>query len=97
MKTKIELQNEIDGLTACEVHMETNQGTYGASEACRKVGSGDPYFANREVYQTVGGQRREIGPDQNDAPGRMRSIGHEEMAEKKSRLADLKKQLRAMK
>lgn len=84
------LKREIDAISRVEVHLETNQGTYGAGEACRKVGTGDPHFANREVYETVGGKRRSTGPDADDAPGRMRLIGTEEMSRLRKRLADLR-------
>jgi hypothetical protein len=83
-----QLAKQCDELARREVHVETNQGTYGANEACRKVGTGDPAFANREVYETVGGTRRETGPDANDAPGRMRKIGYDAL---RSLRAELKK------
>lgn len=54
--------------------VETNQGTYGDVEACRKVGTGDPRHANRDVYQRVNGTRYSRGPDEADAPGRMRVL-----------------------
>ena len=84
--TVAECEDRIAALLRIEVHTETNQGTYGASEACRKVGCGDPQFANREVYETVGGKRRETGPDEDDAPGRMRKIGYERLAELRAEL-----------
>lgn len=65
-----EIRVEVAELEATEIHVETNQGTYG---------SGDPAFCNREVYETVGGVRREKGPGEVDAPGRMRKINREQM------------------
>jgi hypothetical protein len=96
-RTKAEIQAEIANLEKIEVHVETNQGTYGASEACRKVGTGDPAFANREVYETVGGVRRETGPDEDEAPGRMRKIGHESLSRYRKQLATLKVELKRAK
>lgn len=94
-KTASEIRAEIKTVEAIEVHVETNQGTYGAGEACRKVGCGDPAFANREVYETVGGTRRETGPDEARAPGYMRQIGREELSDLRKRLAELRRELRS--
>lgn len=89
------LEKQIRDLESTEIHVETNQGTYGATEACRKVGCGDPAFADRDVYETVGGgRRRERGPSEDRAPGRMRRINSEAMADLRRKLADLREQLR---
>lgn len=53
-KSRTEIQAEINTLSSVEYLIETNDGTYGATEACRKVGSGDPMYATRRVYETVG-------------------------------------------
>lgn len=93
-RTKSEIGEEIANLLKIEVHIETNQGTYGPTEACRKVGTGDPAFANREVYETVGGVRRERGPDEADAPGRMRTINRDRLAEYRKQVAALRAELK---
>lgn len=93
--TKDSIQAEINALLRVEHMIETNDGTYGASEACRKVGSGDPAFATRRVYETVGGSRRSTGPDEADAPGYMRKINAEDMKADRKRLADLRAALRS--
>jgi hypothetical protein len=95
--TKAQLQAEIDTLLRIDVHVRTNQGTYGASEAARKVGSGDPRFANREEYETVAGSKRASGPDEDDAPGRMRDIGSRTLIEYRAKVAALRQQMRAAK
>lgn len=95
--TVADMEAELRAILACEVHVQTNQGTYGADEACRKVGSGDPAFANREVYETVGGKFRSTGPMPDDAPGRMRHINASEMAEKRARCAELRRMIREAK
>lgn len=89
-----EIYDEIEALERIEVHIATNQGTYGATEAGRKCGTGDPRFANREIYETVGGKRRETGPDAEDMPGRLRWINQEQMSRLRSELADLRKRAR---
>lgn len=89
-----EIAAEIAEIEAEEVHVETNQGTYGSAEAARKVGCGDPAFANREVYETVGGKRRETGPGAGRAPGYMRQINADYMARLRAEVADLRKTLR---
>ncbi len=88
-----EIEQEIAELETVEIHVETNQGTYGAEEACRKIGTGDPRAANREVYETVGGQRRETGPDEDRAPGRMRKINRKALADKRAALKRLREEL----
>lgn len=62
---------EIRAIEATEYCVETNAGTYGAAEAGRKCGCGDPMFADRAVYETPLGVRRESGPSEDRAPGRM--------------------------
>lgn len=89
------LREEIRDLERVEHMIETNSGTFGAQEACRKVGTGDPMFATRNVYETVAGVRRETGPDADDAPGYMRSINRAALSDGRKLLADLRRQLRA--
>jgi len=92
-----DLQREIDSLLRVEVHVETNQGTYGATEAGRKVGTSDPAFANREVYETVAGTRRETGPSEERAPGRMRRVNAGQMSRLRADLKHLRTRLREIK
>lgn len=89
-----EIMSEIKTLNAIEVHVETNDGTYGGTEAVRKCGTGDPRWATRNVYETVGGQVRSTGPSEDRAPGRMRSIGRRELADLRKRVAELRAMLR---
>ena len=92
------LDEQIAALEADEYMIETNQGTYGAAEARRKVGCGDPHFANRDVYETVGGTRRERGPDEADAPGRMRKFANNvaELKGKRKTLNAMRKERREL-
>lgn len=59
-----------------DVLIQTNEGTFGAAEACSKVGTGDPAFATRRVYQRLNGSIYATGPKEENAPGYMRRIGH---------------------
>jgi hypothetical protein len=88
------LSREIEALRAVEHLLATNEGTYGSAEARRKVGCGDPQFADRRVYETVGGARRETGPAEDRAPGHMRHVGRQALAADRSRLALLEQQRR---
>jgi len=87
------IRDEIKALESVEYLVETNQGTYGAQESCRKVGTGDPASADRNVYETVGGRRRETGPGEDRAPGYMRQINRDSLSADRKRLADLHKSL----
>lgn len=93
-KTVADLRREIAALERVEVHVETNQGTYGPGDAVRAIGVSDPAFANREVYETVGGTRRASGPSEDRAPGRMRAINRDRLSDLRKRLADLRAELR---
>ena len=94
--TRRDLEQEAEALALVEYCVQTNEGTYGATEAGSKVGTGDPRFANRKVYETVGGTRRETGPDEQRAPGRMRSINRDALSADRKRLADLRRQISKM-
>lgn len=59
-----------------DVLIRTNEGTFGATEACQKIGTGDPAFAVRRVYQRLNGSIYATGPAEENAPGYMRSIKH---------------------
>ena len=96
-RTKDEIRAEIDNLMKIEVHVDTNQGTYGATEAVRKGGCGDPRFADREVYETVGGDKRETGPDADHASGRMRPIGSKTLSDYRKQVAALRAEMRKAK
>ena len=94
---KADIRAEIADLLKIEVLTATNSGTYGASEACRKTGTGDPAFATRNEYETVAGAKRSTGPDADSIPGYMRPIGAAEMHDLRLRLADLRRELRSTK
>jgi len=71
----IEIEDEIASIEATEVLVASNAGTYSALEAHRAVGTGDPTFASRRVYERVGdGRVRVLGPDLDEAPGRVRHM-----------------------
>lgn len=94
--TKTELESQARELAAMEVLVETNDGTYGAAEACRKVGCGDPAFAAYKVYVRVGdGRRRVVGCDPNKAPGYARHF-RASLAEKQKALAALRAKIKQM-
>lgn len=94
-RRRAELEAEIANLERIEVLVETNSGTFGPHEACAKVGTGDPAFATRNVYEAVGtGKRRATGPDEGDAPGYMRAGNTETMARHRKALAELRRRLR---
>lgn len=100
-RTADEIRNEIAEMLAVEVCVGHNEGTYGAVEACRKCGCGDPWFANRHEYETVGGDKRSTGPDREvgaswrHMPGRMQYGGRARLAEYRKQLADLRAELRS--
>ncbi len=96
-RTKNEIQSEIETLSRVEHLVETNQGTYGSREAASKVGTGDPAFAERNVYETVGGSRRATGPSEDLSPGLRRRINSGVMSRDRERLAALKAALRSAK
>lgn len=83
---------ELAGLLAAEVLVETNSGTYSAREAAAAVGTGDPRFADRNVYSRVDGTMRATGPDEAVAPGRMRQLhgAKDELRSLRTRVARLR-------
>lgn len=93
--TREQIQAEINALEQVEHVIETNEGTYGLGDCQRAGVSGDPKFSTRNVYETVGGVRRESGPTIERTPGRMRRINCETMADDRKRLADLRRQMRS--
>jgi hypothetical protein len=87
------IRAEIATLAETRFLTATNEGTFGADEACRKVGSGDPAFATRRVYLTPAGQEHVTGPDEGRAPGRMRRMDCSPLAAARARLAALRSDL----
>jgi len=85
-----EVRLEIAALQIKEHLVETNDGTFGAEEAGRKIGTADPKFATRRVYKTASGARRETGPSANEAPGYTRHF-RTEITEAKASLRDAQK------
>lgn len=71
------------------VLVATNSGTYGAAEAARKCGTGDPRFADHRIYERVGGGKRHEGMDLDRMPGRLRSVGREALKAKRQQLQQL--------
>ncbi len=93
-----ELERQAKELSAMEVAVETNAGTFGAIECCRKTGSGDPRYGTYTIYLRVGdGARRTVGCDPASAPGYARKGGYDVFAAKQRELAALRKQIAAMK
>lgn len=83
------MTKEIEVLRRMEFVVETNSGTFGNAEACRKVGTADPGFATRLVYESVGGERRATGPSQDNAPGYTRYVNAAALASARKKLAEL--------
>jgi len=88
------IDSEIRRIEAVEVHVATNDGTYGAVEAGRCCGSGDPRFATRDMYETVAGATRETGPTAARMPGRLRWIGSEQLRDLRKQVGALRRSLR---
>lgn len=90
-----DIKRQADELANSWVLVATNQGTYGSTEAVRVVGSGDPRFADCNVYEQVGtGKRRVDGCDPDECPGCLRRFNGE-LAKKQARLAELRRQIKA--
>lgn len=86
------LRAEARELAAREYLVATNQGTYSAQEACRKIGTGDPRHADRDVFETVGGGSRVTGPAEgSDLPGYMRGVSTDNLKADRKRLAEIRK------
>jgi hypothetical protein len=70
-----------------EFVVETNAGTYSATEALRAVGTSDPAFADYQVLERVGdGRRRRVGANPTHAPGYARYM-HRAISEARAKLA----------
>lgn len=93
------IRKQINELLSIEICVETNDGTFSAAEACRCVGTGDPAFATRNVYETVGGKMRSTGPSEDSAPGRMRpsKIARESLADYRRQVSDLRAKIKSIK
>jgi hypothetical protein len=86
-------QRAIESLAGVEYMTATNEGTYGSAECFRKIGCGDPAFGNRYTYETVGGEKREKGPDADYAPGYMRTLNRDALSADRSRLSRMRSEL----
>lgn len=73
--------------------IETNAGTYGATEAQRATGTGDPKANDYQVWETVTGKREFSGCHKSRAPGYARYFRPAGLVEARKQLADLKRQL----
>lgn len=92
MATKSEMEKQAEALANEEVLVETNAGTFGAGEAQRAVGTGDPAFAEYRIYERVGGgEPRKVGAEPETAPGYARPIGRDALAAKRAQLSQLRK------
>jgi hypothetical protein len=90
-ETRKSLDQQIAALATRWVQVGTNQGTYGAIEACQAVGCGSPEFADCNIYEQVGtGERRAEGCDPDRAPGRIRR-SNAELSDCQRQLAELQK------
>lgn len=92
MDTIAACNEKIAGLIAQlkqEVAIETNEGTYGAEEACRKTGSGDPAHNNYTIFESLNGSRRVRGCDPDKAPGYPRKLSVKSAAERRKEIARL--------
>lgn len=94
---KSELIKAAEAMARESVLIETNSGTFSSVEACAKVGSGDPAFAEYRIYETVGsGERHTTGCNLDRAPGLGRRINAETLTAKRAALAAIKKQIASM-
>lgn len=96
-RTKTEVQKEINALSGVEYLVETNEGTFGAQEAAKAVGTGDPAYTVRKVFVTVGGSTYSTGPTEEKAPGRIRKLNQTALAADRKRLANLQNELKTAK
>ncbi len=87
MKTATTL--EIEALRCVEYLTETNEGTFGAHDCRRAVGSGDPAFGTYRVYESVSGTVRHTGCGKDRAPGYARRLNRDALAADRRRLAEL--------
>jgi hypothetical protein len=84
------IERRIAELSA-DMLVETNEGTYGAAEAARKVGTGDPAHADYRVYESPDGTRRVAGCDPARAPGRARRLRADSAVARRAEVVRLRK------
>ena len=89
-----EIREAIARMLDDEYVVETNEGTFGAAECCRKTGCGDPRYGNYTIYERLDGQRRVVGCEPKKAPGYARKFRDGIAAARKS-LAGLRRELRS--
>lgn len=94
-KNRNDLEREATALANERIMVATNQGTYGASEACRVIGCGDPQFANCDIYEVVGETPMTDAQIESkwNGVGRMR-IFRDAISEKRARLTELRREIR---
>lgn len=94
--SKAELERMAAELSATWVLVGTNQGTYDANEAHRRIGTGDPRHADVMIYEQVGkpGKTRHHGPSGDNIPGRIRHF-NSELSAKQVELSKLREQIKA--
>ncbi len=91
--TKQEIKSLIETLSGIEVVVEHNDGTFGATECQRAVGTGDPKYGLYTIYERVGdGKRRVEGCDPAKAPGYSRGT-RADLNAKRAELKRLKSML----
>jgi hypothetical protein len=90
------LNAQKDELEAMWILTATNEGTYGAEEAVRKVGSGSPEFADCHIYARVGDKKTMVeGCDPEKAPGMIRYF-HRELDRRRKEIAEINRQIKAI-
>lgn len=95
--SKAQLEKQAAELSAREILVETNDGTYSAAEAQRATGTGLPESNTYRVYAIVGGGTRHDGCAKDRAPGRGRALNRTELAAAQKQLAEIRRQIRAAK
>lgn len=72
----------------------TNSGTFGAVECCAKVGTGDPKYGERRIYETFTGARFVVGCDEDEMPGYLRRFTADESPKiRRQKVNELKREL----
>ena len=87
------LQQKINQLENKRYLVESNEGTWGATEAVRKVGTADPAFANSRLYITLRGHKRREGCARRNAPGYWRHFSDAERKSDREQLRQLEREL----
>ena len=76
---------EIRTLTADQI-VETNSGTFSATECQRAVGTGDPRFGEYRVFERLDGTRYTTGCDPKNAPGYARKFSSNRAVSRRARV-----------